>query len=168
MTGRAAPDATPRPSPVPLLAILVGGAAWGVLVAVVVAGGSELVVFIGLLSVPLVYALGMTAWRAILGAWLAGKAGRAVLRGHGDERRVREALEGEVDTTRVAGLASLPGAWVFPAAGLAVGLPAWLLVALLAPTGGLAAGLLVAVGSMTAGALLGRLVRRGRMPLGDE
>ena len=152
----------------PLLGILVGGAAWGVLVALVVAGGSELVIFIGLVAVPLVYALGMTAWRAILGAWLAGKAGRALLRGRGDERRVREALGREVDTMREAGPASLPGAWVFPAAGLAVGLPAWLLTAALAPTRGLEAGLLVAVGSVASGALLGRLVRRGRMPLGDE
>jgi hypothetical protein len=150
------------------LALVLGGAALGVAVAVVVAGGSEGSIFVGFIVPPLAFGAAMLAWRAVLGAWLASHVVRSAFRSRGDDARFRADAAGRLERIRAAGPAGLPGAWVFVPISAAVGLAGGLAMVVAASENGLAAGFLLAMATIGQGLLLRRLARAGRLPLPDE
>jgi hypothetical protein len=151
-----------------LAAFLFGGMAFGLAVAVVVAGGSEGALFVGFLALPLAFGLGMTAWRSILGAWLMAKLASSAVRSRGNEDRFREEVKGAFAGIRAAGPAALPGTWVFVPAAAAVGVVAGFLMLLVADGSRVIAAALLFLGCLAVGIALRRLARAGRLPLPEE
>jgi hypothetical protein len=144
-----------------LVGIVVGGALVGLAIAYGTAGGTPVAVFVGFMGLPVAFGLAMSAWRAMLGAWLAGNVGRALWRSRGDQALLRDELGRSVSTARRRGLDGLPGTWVFVPATSGVGLVAGAIMAVAAERNGLLAGLLVLIASIGMGIVMRRLARSG-------
>ena len=146
-----------------LAGLLGGGIGVGVAIAVTAGGGTEGAIFIGIFTLPIALGAGISAWRAVLGAWLIGGLGRSALRSRGDEVRFREETRRSIAAIREAGVAALPGTWVFIPAAIAIGLIAAFLMWFAATDSGLLAGVLLLVATAAYGVLLRRLARSGRL-----
>jgi hypothetical protein len=150
------------------LALVLGGAAVGALVVLVTLGTDDVALAVGALTLPMVLGLGFATWRSMLGAWLAAKLGRAMLRSRGDEERFRDEVRGSFGEIRDAGLGALPFSWVFVPIGVVVGLVAGVILALLGGIDRPAGPALLAAAATGYGILLRRLARAGRLPLPNE
>ena len=148
--------------------LVLGGAAVGAAVVAVTIGTDDVAPVVGALTLPLVLGLGFAGWRSLLGAWLAAKLGRAMLRSRGDEVRFREEVRGSFGEVRDAGLGALPFTWVFVPVGVVVGLVAGLILALIGGLDRPAGPALLAAAATGYGILLRRLARAGRLPLPDD
>lgn len=146
-----------------LVGLVVGGIGVGLAIAVTAGGGTDGAIFVGVFTLPLALGAGFTAWRAILGAWLIGGLGRSLLRSRGDGERFRDETRRSFAAIREAGIAALPGTWVFVLAAFAVGLVAAFGMGIAAAENGLVAGLLLLVATIAYGVLLRRLARAGRL-----
>ena len=73
-----------------LAALLFGGMAIGFAIALGPGGGSVGAIVVGFFALPLVFGLGMTAWRGVVGAWMIGGLVRAMARSRGNGQRFRE------------------------------------------------------------------------------
>jgi len=152
-----------------LLAILLfGGMAVGLAIALTAGGGSVGAILVGFLALPLAFGLSMSAWRALLGAWLLAGLARSAARSRGDEGRFREEVVRSLQAIRDRGPAGLPGTWVFVPVTLIVGAGSGLLMAVAAERDGLTAGALILVACAGLGVLLRRLARQGRLPIPEE
>lgn len=151
------------------LAVLVlGGAAIGTAVVAITIGADVGALAVGALTLPLVLGLGFTAWRSLLGAWLAAKLGRAMLRSRGDDERFREEMRSSFGEIRDAGLGALPFTWVFVPVGVLVGLVGAAILALLGGLDRITGPIVLAAMASGYGILLRRLARAGRLPLPSE
>lgn len=151
-----------------LAAFLFGGMAYGLAVAVLVAGGSPGALFVGFMALPLAFGLGMTAWRSVLGAWIMAKLATSMVRSRGDEDRFREEVKRAFAGIRAEGPARLPGTWVFVPAATAVGAVAALATLFVADGARVVAATLLFAGCVAVGVALRRLARAGRLPLPEE
>jgi len=100
-----------------LAALLFGGMAVGFAIALGPGGGSVGAIVVGFFALPLCLGFGLSAWRAVVGAWLVGGLFRALVRSRGDEGRFREDAAGSL--RRLGGV--LPGTWVFLPTAVVIG-----------------------------------------------
>ena len=152
----------------PLVAVVVGGMAGGLGIAVTAGGASTGAMAVGLVALPLIFGLAMTAWKAVLVAWLTAGLARSLLRSGGDEGRFREEANRSLRAVRASGRDALPGTWVFLPVALLTGLVAAALMAILADGDGLVAGALILVAAFAFGLILRRLARQGRLPIPED
>jgi hypothetical protein len=148
--------------------LVLGGAATGAAVVAATTGTDDVALAVGALTLPMVLGFGFAAWRGLLGAWLAAKLGRAMLRSRGDEQRFRDEVRGSFGEIRDAGLGALPFSWVFVPVGVVVGLVGGVILALLGGLDRPAGPALLVAAATGYGILLRRLARAGRLPLPDE
>ncbi len=151
-----------------LLWIVGGGAAAGAAVALVAAPGSSVALAVCAFPLPLAFGLGLSAWRALLGAWLMAILGRSLLRSRGDEDRFRDETKRSFSSIRDAGPGGLPFTWAFVPVASVVGLVAGLALFLIERGTTTLASVALPVASTAYGVVLRRLARDGRMPLPDE
>jgi hypothetical protein len=166
---------TPRQPPTGVMAILVmllaivgGGGLAGAAVALVTAPGSSVALAVCAFTLPLAFGLGLSAWRALLGAWLMAILGRSLLRSGGDEDRFRDETKRSFSSIRDAGPGGLPFTWVFVPVAAVVGLVAGLALFLIERGTTTLASVALPVAATIYGFVLRRLAREGRMPLPDE
>lgn len=151
-----------------LAAIVVGGMAVGVAIALTAGGASTGAMAVGFVALPLIFGLAMSAWKAVLVAWLTAGLARSLLRSRGDEGRFREEAMRSLRSVREGGQAALPGTWVFLPVALLIGLVAAALMAILADGDSLVAGALILVAAIAYGFILRRLARQGRLPIPED
>lgn len=151
-----------------LAGLVLGGAAVGALLVAVTIGTDDVALVVGALTLPMVLGLGFATWRGLLGAWLAAKLGRAMLRSLGDEERFREEVRRSFGAAGQAGPGALPFSWVFVPVGILVGLAGAVVLALIGGLERPAGPALLAAAATGYGILLRRLARAGRLPLPDE
>ena len=151
-----------------LAAFVFGGMAVGLAIARTAGGGSAGAMAVGFVALPLTFGLAMSAWKAVLMAWLTAGLARSLLRSGGDERRFREEAKRSLHAVREGGRAVLPGTWVFLPVAMLTGLAAAALMAILADGNGLVAGALVLVAATAYGIILRRLARHGRLPIPED
>ena len=149
-----------------LAAFLFGGMAIGLGIAVTAGGGSVGSVIVGFLALPLAFGLAMSAWRAVLAAWLMGGLARSIIRSRGNEERFRADVGRSMEAARASGV--LPGTWVFVPVTTAVGLVGALAMAIAADGDGVTAGGAILVAAVAFGVILRRLARRGLLPIPEE
>lgn len=149
-----------------MAALLFGGMAIGLAIALTFGGGSVGSIVVGFLALPLAFGLAMSAWRSILAAWLMGGLARSLIRSRGSEERLREELERSLVAARASGV--LPGTWVFVPVTAVVGAVAALAMAIAASGDRLAAGGAILVAAVAYGITLRRLARRGLLPIPEE
>jgi len=165
------PDSQRRPvrSAAGLLALLAtllfGGMAVGLGIATTLGGGSVGAIVVGCFYLPICLGVGMTTWRGIVLAWLAGGLLRAVARSGGDEEQFRDATRRHLEGIRERGL---PGTWVFVPIASAVSLVAALAMLLLAGGNRLGAAAATLIIGIAYGVLLRRLATRGWLPVPEE
>ena len=149
-----------------LAALLFGGMAIGLAVALFLAGGSVGSIVVGFLALPLAFGLAMTAWRGLLAAWLMGQLAGSLVRSRGDEGRFRDDLGRSLVRARASGV--LPGTWVFVPVCTAVGAIGAVAMAIAADGDRLASGGAILVAAIAYGVGLRRLARRGLLPIPEE
>lgn len=147
-----------------MAALLFGGMAVGLAIAIGPGGGSVGAIIVGFLALPLCLGLGMTAWRGAAGAWMVGTLVRAMVRSRGDEATFREETVGSL--RRAGGV--LPGTWVFLPTAVAVGALSGVAMFVASAGDRLLAGGAVALACLACGMLLRRLARRGLLPMPEE
>ena len=165
---RVLPPTGWRPTAGTFAALVLGGAAAGAAVVAATVGTDDVALAVGALTLPIVLGIGYAAWRSLLGAWLAAKLGRAMLRSRGDEAQFRVEVRGSFGEIRDAGVGALPFTWVFVPVGVLVGLGGGVIVALLGGLDRPAGPILLAAAATGYGILLRRLARAARLPLPSE
>lgn len=147
-----------------LAALLFGGMAVGLAIALGPGGGSVGAIVVGFFALPLCFGLGMSAWRGVAGAWMVGGLVRAMVKSRGDEAIFREETVGSF--RRLGGV--LPGTWVFVPTAVVIGALAAVGMFVAADGDRLVAGGAIFVGCLGCGVLLRRLARRGLLPMPEE
>jgi hypothetical protein len=147
-----------------LAALLFGGMAVGLAIALGPGGGSIGAIVVGFFALPLCFGLGMTAWRGAAGAWMVGTLVRAMIRSRGDEATFRDETVGRL--RRAGGV--LPGTWVFLPTALVVGLGSGIAMFVASAGDRLLAGGALFLGCVACGLILRRLARRGLLPMPEE
>jgi hypothetical protein len=140
----------------------------GLAIALTAGGGTIGSLAVGSVALPLAFGLAMSAWKAVLVAWLTAGLARSLVRSGGDEARFREEAKRSLQAARDGGQAGLPGTWVFVPVTLLTGLTAAGLMAILADGDGLVAGAMILVAALPYGIILRRLARRGRLRIGED
>jgi hypothetical protein len=151
-----------------LAAFVFGGMVLGIGIALTAGGGSTGALAVGFVALPLTFGLAMSAWKAVLVAWLTAGLARSLLRSGGDESRFRDEAKRSLRAVREGGQAGLPGTWVFLPVALLTGLAAAALMAILADGDGLVAAGLILVAALAYGIILRRLARHGRLPIPED
>jgi len=147
------------------LALFGGGGASGYFAAGALAPGSELAAFVGLVMLPVGFALGISAWQGLVVLIVVPRFLWGLIRNR-RERDLRRAAEASLKQFRNT---RPPGAWVFVPVCFGVAAAAGLLMAL-SPA---AQAKIVTVAAcaflgLVYGAILWRLARSGRLPMPVE
>jgi hypothetical protein len=159
---------SPGGSAVRFVAIVLGAVVVGAMLALLSAPGSGAALAVCAITMPLAFGIGLTAWRSLLGVWLAAVLGRSMLRSRGSEERFREETIRAFGSIREAGIATLPFTWVFVPVGVAVGSVGALALLLVTAGSALPTAMLLALSASAFGVYLRQLARTGRLPLPQE